>query len=116
MPDLLHLFGCPPRPAFAATSGDEDVLDRLAEWAIQATRPSLPARLSLYVRFFHIRQPTLPIDMVDEPRLTTKQQDPRTIVLTQERQLIDEPQLLPAMEYRKERRREKDGKQFEEVL
>ena len=54
--------------------------------------------------------------MIDEPSSTTQEQDPRTIVLTQERQLVDEPQLLPAMKHRKERRRQKDGKQFEEVL
>src|SRR4051794_12616524 len=59
VPDLLDLFGRPPRPAFTATSSDQDVLHRLAECVIKATGPSFPARLSLRVRGFHVRQAAL---------------------------------------------------------
>ena len=116
VPDLLDLFGRPARPALTSILGDQDSLDRLTERVIKATSPPFPAGLSLRLRRLDVREATLPVDVVDQPGPSAQEQDPRAVLLAQEGQLVDETQLLPAMKYGEERRREEDGEQFEEVL
>src|SRR4051794_9092267 len=104
------------RPELARGIGGEYVPDSLAEGKLQALSFTLPARLPLRIGRLDVGNLPFPVDVLYDPRSTPEKEDPGPVLLSQEGQLVDEPELLPAMQDREQRRREENREELEEVL
>ena len=77
---------------------------------------ALPSRSTDTVGRFDVSNATLPIKVIHPPGPSPQEQNPGFALLAEERHLIDESQLLPTVEHRKQRWGYEYRDQLEEVF